>query len=164
MHGETLSPRKYVSVAARAKNTTRKAKVPRSSDSIGGSESSVDRIRSAEDLIYPHRAGISTLVLGPGCCGFVGPVPSATLDKRCRSAANRVYKTVFSCQDKIGYAYTHAKKGPPPCPGAASLTSVPEFISVKLSGVPVVFQAMDTIGVTRKTIKLARSMGLGCLE
>ncbi len=29
------------------------------------------------------RAGVSTLAIAPGCCGFFGPVPSATLDKRC---------------------------------------------------------------------------------
>lgn len=84
---------------------------------FGVSESSVDRIRSAEDLIYPHRAGISTLVLGPGCCGFVGPVPSATLDKRCRSAADRVYKTAFSCQAKIGIGDRESQSCTPLWPG-----------------------------------------------
>src|ERR1700756_3457937 len=39
--------------------------------------------RSIEDLISPHWAGISTLAVAPGCCGVAGPVPSATLDKRC---------------------------------------------------------------------------------
>jgi hypothetical protein len=29
------------------------------------------------------RAGVSTLAIALGCCGFFGPVPSATLDKRC---------------------------------------------------------------------------------
>ena len=32
-------------------------------------------------LSLPHWAGSSTLAFGPGCCGFIGPVPSATLDK-----------------------------------------------------------------------------------
>jgi hypothetical protein len=45
--------------------------------------------RSIEDLISPHWAGISTLAVAPGCCGFVGPVPSATLDKRCLAAAKK---------------------------------------------------------------------------
>lgn len=35
-------------------------------------------------LSLPYRAGSSTWTLGPGCCGFIGPVPSATLDKRHR--------------------------------------------------------------------------------
>ena len=39
-------------------------------------------------LSLPYWAGSSTLALGPGCCGFVGPVPSATLDKRCRKGSS----------------------------------------------------------------------------
>ena len=35
-----------------------------------------------------YRAGSSTWALAPGCCGFCGPVPSATLDKRLRRAQN----------------------------------------------------------------------------
>src|SRR5271163_1267172 len=51
-----------------------------------GVESSInpEASGSVEDLISPHWAGISTLAHGPGCCGVVGPVPSATLDKRCQ--------------------------------------------------------------------------------
>src|SRR5208282_2815498 len=37
-------------------------------------------------LSLPYWAGSSTLALGPGCCGFKGPVPSATLDKGRRKA------------------------------------------------------------------------------
>src|SRR6202044_3393884 len=46
--------------------------------------------RSIEDLISPHWAGISTLAIAPGCCGFVGPVPSATLDKRWWLASEKI--------------------------------------------------------------------------
>src|SRR5580658_10497806 len=46
--------------------------------------------RSIEDLISPHWAGISTLAIAPGCCGFIGPVPSATLDKRWWLASERI--------------------------------------------------------------------------
>ena len=30
------------------------------------------------------------MVLGPGCCGFAGPVPSATLDKRCWLSSEQI--------------------------------------------------------------------------
>ena len=48
-------------------------------------------IGPTEVLSLPgYRAGSSTLAVRsegpPGCCGFVGPVPSATLDKRLRQA------------------------------------------------------------------------------
>jgi hypothetical protein len=56
--------------------------------------------RSVEDLISPHWAGISTLALAPGCCGVSGPVPSATLDKRCR----------FQQQEKLNKVASEVKK------------------------------------------------------
>src|SRR6266436_8239614 len=37
-------------------------------------------------LSLPHWAGSSTMAFGQSCCGFIGPVPSATLDK-CRFVA-----------------------------------------------------------------------------
>jgi len=39
---------------------------------------------SRGSYLSPLWAGISTLAVAPGCCGFTGPVPSATLDKRCQ--------------------------------------------------------------------------------
>jgi len=49
-----------------------------------GVESSIDRGSGQSRILsLPTWAGISTLALAPGCCGFNGPVPSATLDKRC---------------------------------------------------------------------------------
>src|SRR6202046_4655993 len=49
-----------------------------------GVESSIDRDSGQSRILsLPTWAGISTLALAPGCCGFIGPVPSATLDKRC---------------------------------------------------------------------------------
>jgi hypothetical protein len=55
----------------------------RESDSSGPTGSGQPRT-----LFLPCRAGSSTGALPPGCCGFIGPVPSATLDKRRGSAAN----------------------------------------------------------------------------
>src|SRR5580693_7927429 len=50
-----------------------------------GVESSIDRGSGQSRILsLPTWAGISTLAVAPGCCGFSGPVPSATLDKRCR--------------------------------------------------------------------------------
>src|SRR5271155_880152 len=50
-----------------------------------GVESSIDRGPGQSRILsLPTWAGISTLAVAPGCCGFTGPVPSATLDKRCR--------------------------------------------------------------------------------
>jgi hypothetical protein len=51
--------------------------------------------RSIEDLISPHWAGISTLAIAPGCCGFKGPVPSATLDKRWWLASREILSNAF---------------------------------------------------------------------
>ena len=49
-----------------------------------GVESSIDRDSGQSRILsLPTWAGVSTLALAPGCCGFIGPVPSATLDKRC---------------------------------------------------------------------------------
>src|SRR5450755_2026255 len=49
-----------------------------------GVESSIDRGSGQSRILsLPTWAGISTLAFAPGCCGFNGPVPSATLDKRC---------------------------------------------------------------------------------
>ncbi len=47
-----------------------------------------DRIPVSRGPYLSCRAGSSTGALPPGCCGFMGPVPSATLDKRRGSAAN----------------------------------------------------------------------------
>jgi hypothetical protein len=57
---------------------------------------------STEALISPgDRAGGSTAAQGPGCCGIVGPVPSATLDKRLRHRAQtsgRLQQMLVVCQ------------------------------------------------------------------
>jgi hypothetical protein len=57
---------------------------PEANFSLGVESSRSRSLGPVEDLISPHWAGISTLAIAPGCCGVVGPVPSATLDKRCR--------------------------------------------------------------------------------
>src|ERR1700684_2980820 len=55
-----------------------------------GVESSIDRGSGQSRILsLPTWAGISTLAVAPGCCGFSGPVPSATLDKRCRLQQQR---------------------------------------------------------------------------
>ena len=74
-----------------------------------GVESSIDRGSGQSRILsLPTWAGISTLAVAPGCCGFSGPVPSATLDKRCRlqqrtqnSKIERPVKRRIRPQDKI---------------------------------------------------------------
>src|SRR6202142_2755257 len=57
---------------------------------------------SNEDLISPHWAGVSTLVLALGCCGFAGPVPSATLDKRClRKQQPKIIKSNYEVKSRL---------------------------------------------------------------
>jgi hypothetical protein len=51
-------------------------------------QESFDHFGQCGTLSLPYRAGISTWAHGPGCCGFFGPEPSATLDKCRRKAAH----------------------------------------------------------------------------
>ena len=61
--------------------------------------------RSIEDLISPHWAGISTLAIAPGCCGFIGPVPSATLDKRWWLASERILpNALFQSRTSLNFS------------------------------------------------------------
>ncbi len=43
-------------------------------------------------LSLPTGQELAPWQLQPGCCGVSGPVPSATLDKRCRKAASKSYQ------------------------------------------------------------------------
>src|SRR5580658_2079285 len=62
-----------------------------------GVESSIDRGPGQSRILsLPTWAGISTLAVAPGCCGFSGPVPSATLDKRCRLQQQRKHNKTKS--------------------------------------------------------------------
>src|SRR5271170_248988 len=63
---------------------------------LPGSTISRAPLTGASGALYPVDlgallwAGISTLAIAPGCCGFLGPVPSATLDKRCRLSSTGI--------------------------------------------------------------------------
>src|SRR6266404_8084151 len=65
------------------------------------------RLGQLGTLSLPHWAGSSTMALGPGCCGFIGPVPSATLDKcRCRAATEIIPREIVFSPNSNTDSYT----------------------------------------------------------
>jgi hypothetical protein len=84
-------------------------------------------------LSLPYWAGSSTLALGPGCCGFVGPVPSATLDKRCREGSDSlVAKQEIHVKQFPGQLVTHFGDPGSRCSGTRARSGVRDVVPLRL--------------------------------